>query len=390
MRAPPLRRMARGFSMIELMVAMLISLIGVMIIFQVFEVSEGIKRTATSGGDAQQNGTISLYVMEYDLRNAGMGFNDTPYAGCNIIGSDSSRSPNNFPVAPATMQLVPVAITPGASATAPDELTVFYGSSARNASATTLFGNMAAATNPLLVLNPYGYRTGDLVLLLEPGSGKNCALMEVTSFPTTNTLAHDSGTYTLTSGASVQSRFNPAAGMGVVYGGANTAAAARVFNLGNLYDANNSTLPIYNTYRIVSNALTVSNGFVVSGGAPTVNSIADNIVHMRVRYGVDDGINDGTVPYSTVFTAGDGIVDRYISTAPNWQRLIAVRIALVARSALAEKPSAGAGAPCDTTTAAPTWTGGTFDLSADANWQCYRYRVFETTVPVRNWIWKST
>jgi type IV pilus assembly protein PilW len=38
----------------------------------------------------------------------------------------------------------------------------------------------------------------------------------------------------------------------------------------------------------------------------------------------------------------------------------------------------------------PAWSGGTFDLSADPNWQCYRYRVFETTVPLRNWIWKSS
>jgi type IV pilus assembly protein PilW len=68
---------------------------------------------------------------------------------------------------------------------------------------------------------------------------------------------------------------------------------------------------------------------------------------------------------------------------------------VVARSALAEKPAAGLGAPCDTTTVAPTWSGNTggarsFDLSIDPNWKCYRYRVFETTVPLRNWIWKSS
>jgi type IV pilus assembly protein PilW len=240
------------------------------------------------------------------------------------------------------------------------------------------------------------------VLLLEPGSGKNCAFMEVTSLPglPSNQINHDNGTYTLSAGASVASRFNPAAGMGVTYGGANTANVTRVFNLGNLHDdvnfpaSQNVTVPVYNLYSIANNTLTASNAFVISGGAPPVISVADNIVHMRADYGVDDGVNDGSVTYNTVYAPNDGVVDRYISATPNWSQVIAVRVAVVARSALAEKPAAG-GAVCDTTTAAPTWSGNTgaaraFDLSADPNWKCYRYRVFETTVPLRNWIWKSS
>ncbi|PYR16399.1 MAG: hypothetical protein DMF98_28140 [Acidobacteria bacterium] len=155
------------------------------------------------------------------------------------------------------------------------------------------------------------------------------------------------------------------------------------------------TLPVYNLYSVANKTLTVSNAFVISGGVPAVSSVADNIVHMRAEYGVDDGVNDGSVTYNTVYAPNDGIVDRYISAASNWSQVIAVRVAVVARSALAEKPAAGASAPCDTTTVAPTWSGNTgaarsFDLSADANWKCYRYRVFETTVPLRNWIWKSS
>src|SRR2546428_8334843 len=110
----PLRNPApRGFSMVELMVAMLIGLLGMIIIFQVFEVSEGIKRTTTSGGDAQQNGAIALYVMERDLRNAGMGFNDAPLAGCTILAYDSTRTTPNF-----NMLLAPVLIC-AAGSTAP-------------------------------------------------------------------------------------------------------------------------------------------------------------------------------------------------------------------------------------------------------------------------------
>jgi type IV pilus assembly protein PilW len=389
--------------MVELMVAMVISLIGVIIIFQVFEASEGVRRTTTSGGDAQQNGAVALYLMERDLRNSGMGVNDTIYAGCNIVGYDSSRTAPNFPPVGNSMILAPAFITAGGAATAPDQLTVFYGSQIQIANSTTLVANMGSATSPLTVQTRFGFRTGDLLLLLEPGSGKNCVFMEVTSLPAipSNQVNHDPGTYTLSAGASVASRFNPAAGMGVIYGGANTANVTRVFNLGNVHDdtnfpaSQNVTVPVYNTYAVTNNTLTLSNAFVISGGVPAVNSVADNIVHMRADYGVDDGVNDGSVTYNTVYAAGDGIVDRFISATPNWSRVIAIRIAVVARSALPEKPSAGPGAPCDTTTAAPTWSGNTgvtrsFDLSADANWKCYRYRVFETTVPLRNWIWKSS
>ena len=395
MRALLARHPSRGFSMVELMVAMVISLIGVIIIFQVFETSEGVRRTATSGGDAQQNGAVALYFMERDLRNAGMGINDTIYYApvCNMIGSDSSRTTPNLP----PMILAPAFIAAGANAQTPDQLSVFYGSQNQIANSTTLVANMVLPTSPLTVQTRFGFRPGDLVLLLEPGSGKNCAFMEVTSLPAvpSNQINHDPGTYTLAAGlVSVPARFNPAAGMGVTYGGANTASVARVFNLGNLHDdlnfpaSQNVTLPVYNQYSIAANnTLTVSNAFVISGGVPAVNSVADNIVHMRADYGVDDG------------PANDGILDRYISATPNWSQVIAIRIAVVARSALAEKP-AGGGATCNTTTVPPTWSGDTggarsFDLSAiplpaGVTWQCYRYRVFETTVPLRNWIWKSS
>jgi len=92
-----------------------------------------------------------------------------------------------------------------------------------------------------------------------------------------------------------------------------------------------------------------------------------------------------------------------------WESVIAVRVAVVARSALAEKPSGIDGTKCDATTDGtesptpgpdlrPRWVGGLIDVSASGDpspasplyWKCYRYRVFETTVPLRNWIWRSS
>lgn len=65
----------RGFSLAEVMVGMVISLLATIIIFQVFEISEKVKRTSTGGGDAQQNGAAGLFYLERALREAGYGLN---------------------------------------------------------------------------------------------------------------------------------------------------------------------------------------------------------------------------------------------------------------------------------------------------------------------------
>ena len=414
--------------MVELLVAMLIGLIGMIIIFQVFQVSEGIKRSTTSGGDAQQNGVIALYTIERDFKNAGMGFNDTGFVGCNIVGYDNQRATPNFPAAGVTMTLAPVFITSGAATTAPDQISVLYGSQPQAAGSVPLSADMDATKNgadDLFVRTPFGYSAGDLLILAEPGTAKNCAVMEVTKISSGNQIAHDLASY-LAAGTTRNPRFNPAGGLGVVYQGQGTANVSRVFNLGNLYNTPPggtapAYLPVYNFYAIANGSLTVTSQFQVDNGQPVVTSAADNIVHMRALYGLDDGINDGvTVTYNVgPAKKGDGIVDRYVDAATfnallaaapppaptPWANLIAVRIAVVSRSALPEKPSSGKlSDPCDATTAEPRWTGTPWaaalnyktrldvssSVAAPDDWRCYRYRVFETTIPLRNWIWKAS
>jgi len=422
---------ARGFSMVELMVAMLIGLIGMIIIFQVFEVSEGIKRTTTSGGDAQQNGAVALYVMEHDLRNGGMGFNDVGLAGCRILAYDATRAAPNFSLvlAPALI-CAPGSTNPGgycpgtgAPGTSPDQLTVFYGSNPWISDAHLLGLNFTSGNAQASLNNVYGYKPGDVMVMVQPPAGtSNCSLMEATGFNSlTANLALAGASYLLASGTQVIARLNPIGGLGVNYSAQTSANQARVYNLGNLYDpANGSAMPVYNTYAIdpASRALTVSSAFVIDKATknPQVNTVADNIVQMRAQYGLDDGIKNGSVPFNIgAGVAGDGLVDRFVAAdtfnamvPPPWQSLMAVRVAIVARSALAEKPRGSNGADCDATTDGtegpsapdqrPAWSGGLIDVSTtgDPNpasplfWKCYRYRVFETTVPLRNWIWKSS
>ena len=54
---------ARGFTLVELMVGLLISLLCTLAMFKAFAGFEGQKRTTTSGNDAQQNGSYSLFQL---------------------------------------------------------------------------------------------------------------------------------------------------------------------------------------------------------------------------------------------------------------------------------------------------------------------------------------
>jgi len=102
----------------------------------------------------------------------------------------------------------------------------------------------------------------------------------------------------------------------------------------------------------------------VEGASTITRILAPGIVGFKARYVFD----------------GSGL------TGP--QNLVAVRIALVSRGAQAERPSTAGGA-CDATTIPPKWSDGTTlpILDTSPGWQCYRYKVSETTVSLRNRVW---
>jgi len=121
------RGTSRGLSLVELLVAAAIGIIASLAIFQVFAVFEGQKRTTTSGGEAQTSGTLSLYTIERDLRQAGYGFNTPDLVGCTLQGWDQQVGAALTPA-----PFVPALITQGAGSStgvagSPDTLTVAYG-----------------------------------------------------------------------------------------------------------------------------------------------------------------------------------------------------------------------------------------------------------------------
>ncbi len=55
------------------MVGVVIAMIAILVIYQVFATSEGIKRNITAASDAQQNGLLSSFILGIELANAGNG-----------------------------------------------------------------------------------------------------------------------------------------------------------------------------------------------------------------------------------------------------------------------------------------------------------------------------
>jgi len=347
----------RGFGIVEVMVAMVIALLGMVVIFQVFAVSESTNRTAISGSDAQQNGAYSLYTLQQEIRQAGWGFNNSQALGCNVEAYNAMLG------ALPAYTLAPVVIDAG-PANGSDTLEVNYGSQNLLVAPVAIFQNQASALDSFVVSNRYGFNVGDLFLAVE--QGKPCTLAQATSLP-----AAQSTTILRAAGNSAYP-YNDPSGSAAVY-----------TTNGALYDL--GPAPTRDIFGVINDQLTV----VAALSSTTREVVADNIVQVKAQYGHDNGVDNGTVP-AGAYVAGDGAVDSYDSvtpaTAADWNQVLTVRVGLVARSAQPEKPSNG-GSTCDTTTAAPTWSGGTFDLSANASWMCYRYKVFETVIPVRNTLW---
>jgi type IV pilus assembly protein PilW len=362
-----------GMSLMEILIAMAIGLIGIVVITQTYLVNESYKRSTTSAGGAQTNGALALFSIERDARMSGWGVSWSAPLGCSGVrwhyNGDYSNPPGGG--LPA-LTLAPVLITDGGAG--PDTITVLYGTGTERVIPATLGKTMTSPGDALEVDNVQGFddSPGDLVLLVQ---GSTCAMVQVTEVQAASSL--------LLHVAAVTAPYNPGGGGALPA----FAAGAQVFNVGR---------PVVNAYSINNNALqlaslfTATSSTVVPTYTPAPFTIVDNIVDLQAEYGKDNGAAGGT--------ANDGTVDGYDNVTPvnavEWQQVLSVRIGVLARSEFFVKPDTPGG-NCTATTETPTWAGvlefpalGDFAVVTNPA-RCYGYRVFETVVPLRNMIWRQ-
>jgi type IV pilus assembly protein PilW len=403
-----LRSPQGGFTLIEVMIAMLIGIIGIVVMMQTFAVSEGFKRTSTSGTDAQINGSVALYMLEREIRTAGYGMNGyLPAIGaaptntyCNTIRVWNTATGTGKDMRILPFEINPAGIPAGDANT--DVIVIGFGTSDAVVAGVQTNQVTASPVDPFNVLSSKdGFRQGDLVVGVQPGVGvapASCVLHELTSTVGAagncggSTLGSDLGhgitSYKSASAtcAFVTPRFNSATGIkdsgGAVVPALNKNTGGQIFNLG---------IPSLKAYAIRGGNLTSCDLLALDCtvlGNYTV--VINDIVSMRAVYG-----RDTTNPQDFSVDVWDRTPLPSLADA---SAVMAVMLEVTARSGLKEKPSSGA--VCDATTdplkpdRVQDWIGGAtvgagIDLStSSADWKCYRYRLYQTRVPIRNMAWR--
>jgi type IV pilus assembly protein PilW len=359
-----------GFSLVEIMVGLVIGLLATLVILQVFSVYEGQKRTTTGTADAQTNGGIALYSLVRDLKNAGYGLLPTGNAAIKCAAPVISAAAQAGVTVSGTVysngvtSLDPVTITDGGGGLS-DSITIRYGDSAAAGSSVSI--SSPAGSNPVTVLNNLSCQPNPGIALLITGP-TTCNVTTVTALPSTTTVTLGDAT------------------------GAGPMVALSC--LGKWSEI---------TYR--SNAGNLErNAYPAGAGAnPGTPAVAD-IVNIQAQYGVSATANSNQV---VNWVDATGIWAAGTLTTANRNLVKAVRVAVIARNGSMEKTvinNSYSGMACDPTTLASNTPRGVcawipvsstspapaVDLSNYPNWQQYRYRVFETIIPLRNVVWSRS
>jgi type IV pilus assembly protein PilW len=346
-----------GFSLIELMVGLVIGLIAAFVIINVFSTFENQKRTTTGTGDAQTNATIGLYNIQREVQKAGFGI---PIFDGNLTESQAGDHTNNFsalrcvsatpatvpalpidhdglPGSPPVDGAIPISITDGVAG-ASDIITVGYSTPRASLAVapalprvtvpvpTTIVGQdlLSGIANSLEVINNIGCKQGDIAVVI---NGTNCSSSRVTTVNAD--LNSNSRRLQLTS----------------IVG----RTAGKLTCIGE-------------DYNMVSFGVNANNELVRSG-APIISEI----VNLQAQYGITAANNSNEV---TLWVDAPALTDK--------NRIRAIRVAIVSRSGQLENNVVTNVAPI-------SWAGGpAINLTANADWQRYRYRVYEAIIPVRN------
>ena len=359
---PALPTRLAGFSLAELMVGLSLGLLTLLAMSQVYVAFHFQHRGADNDIATQISAMNALYAIERDLLQAGQGLGDRRLLGC------AARRDNG-----ASLMLAPAQIGAGADG-GPDTLNLLLADS--RAAPTRLAAGLAAGGAIIAVGSTLGMQAGDALALQQ--DGRPCALARlagVDSVLQASRAAED--------GNAPQSNAD-------AVGTAGYSSDAMAFNLGRLAQV---------SYAI-SGARLRRIRTVYPGAAQVTENIGSDIVSLRLQYGFDT--RPGTQSRLEVDTWSQTMLDADGSGVSgdrgDWQRMAALRVAVVARNPF--RQAAGSDGACRTTVEgavnAPDWEVTQADgqsgrsaisLAHVPDWQCYRYRVAETVIPLRNVLW---
>lgn len=381
----------RGVTLIELMIGMVIGLLAVLVIAQVTTVYEGRKRTITAGSDAQVNGALALQTLQRDVQASGYGTSEGGATGCRIVGQRAGM------VRKFERTLAPVVITDGADG-APDSIDVLMSNHTDFALPTRVAGGHTKDSNVFVIgyNTDLGHHKGDLMLAVpvptpdQTDPDRFCSLFNLSAEPVVGSarLFHDAG---------ADGPWNQDLGTTVFPGNKGTdvsyPAGSLLLDLGTLVSRRYCLTGLTDALCDTPKSQAPYHLRQVSFDSSTGQSIADDlypqIVQLQAVYGIDTSV------------PADQVADVWTPVSPttskDWQRVVAVRVAVVARSTQNERrPNqaarewATASLPVwypDGVTAQPIHVEKSPPGAGD-DWRNYRYKVFETVIPLRNLLWQ--
>lgn len=345
----------RGLSLVDLMVGLAIGMAAMLVTLNVAVSFDARRRSVIGMADAQGNAAFAVTLISRELRMAGNGLGPAAALGCQVHRAAPGE-------ANASFLLRPVVITAGTSGM-PDALDILT-SGARSAPAAWLIAPYSVGKGALQIDTTLGMSSGDYLLLQSDGLS-DCALLQVASLAT---------------GSSHTVELQQVAGL----------LPSKVFGIGSA--AVNVGVPRYHRYTVDAQQRLRMANFNMGQGRWTSATLADGVVNLQLQYGFDARAGLQTAPRVTYWS--DEMIDAdgsgHLDDA-DWRRMLALRIAVVTRSA--QRNSDG----CDAV--APQWlagAAGSGELVPTAirvdhlpDWRCWRYRVLQAEVPLRNLIWSD-
>ena len=350
-------RYVHGLGLTDLMVGLAISLLATLIILKVAALFETRRKSTTGIADAQMNASYALAAISRDLRMAGHGLGPPEALGCTVRRTLANKILSDW-------TLWPVTIIDGANG-APDTLMVFSSGKSQSLTAARLISSYTVGTDVFMVNSTLGMSKSDRLLLYENGNTQ-CPLITVTDIPV--------GQYQVRHEAIVS---------GLVT--ANTYSAdTAVINLGNVH---------YQRYLVKEGNELLLERYSTSEDSWQGSPLASEVINLQAQFGYDARTTPTGAPRVTRWSASwlDANANGVVGDVGDLRRILAVRIAVVSRSAY--RSDQGCSSPTPTWWAGNESTGEMEDTPIAVNtigdWACYRYRVVQAEVPLRNLIWSD-
>ncbi|MGJ7505302.1 PilW family protein [Variovorax sp. ZT5P49] len=381
----------RGVTLIELMVAIIIGLVVTLAVTSLLIFGESSKRTTTATNDMGQTGAYAAYVLDRAVRAAGSGFTQSwslaGAFGC-LLNATLPSTPNlprstAFPAPFATaflggasgsanLRVAPVLIGKSQSDAGSDVLMVMGGTAA-SGDVPRLILSSGTSSNILRLNSTVGLAEGDLGLVSASGT-TDCLLEQVHA---STAFADISGNDALPLGSTYYTASGSSTSLATL-----AASGSGYFTpLGNVNAGNTQ----FQMFGVGSNNTLYSYDLLMSNGTDASQAIADGVAEMHALYGLDtnsDGVLDTWVdPGATGYD-----IATMMTTPATARQVVAIRIALVLRSANPERANDNGElpSPASLTLFSDLATSLQQTISFSTSEQHFRHRVVESTIPLRN------